>query len=228
MPINGTTTTTDRRAAIVALAVFTLTFALGGMLLGEVFGSSGDSDQTFIDHYASSRNRGGDMAGSALLILSGAALLVFVTAMRRLLASLDSLARDLFSQVGFAASMVLIVAATLFLTTPLSISFGGLFDDTEQFAGTHASVLPQAVAFAAMPLAAFAVVLVTIAARSRQMFPRWHTVLTWVCAALLLLAVSGVAGFVLPVWSAATAVALWRGQPPASAAGETGASTGSS
>ena len=40
----------SRRVAIVAFALVTIAFALGGALLGEVFGSSGDSDQTFIEH----------------------------------------------------------------------------------------------------------------------------------------------------------------------------------
>ena len=68
--------TPERKAAVVALALITLTFGVGGALLGEVFGSSGDSDQTFIDHFASSRNRGIDIAGSALLIAAGVAFLV--------------------------------------------------------------------------------------------------------------------------------------------------------
>ena len=152
----------SRRAAIVALALVTIAFGLGGALLGEVFSSSGDSDQTFIEHYSSSGNRTGDIAGSALLILAGAAMLVSVAAVRRLLAPLNSLASDLFSISGLTAAVLLMVAGTLFLTTPFSISFGGAYDDVGQFAGGHAAVLPQAatfiVAFAGMPMAAFAIV----------------------------------------------------------------------
>ena len=221
----------DRRAAVAALAVLTLAFLAGGALLGEVFGSSGDSDQTFIDHYASSQNRGLDIAGSALLIVSGGAFLVFVAAMRRLLKPVDSLTADLFSLSGAVVAILLMVAGTLFLTTPFSISFGGAYDDKGQFGGGHAAVLPQAgtfmVAFAAMPLAAFVVVLLNLANRRVALFPRWHTVLAWACATLLLLSLTGGALVALPTWSAATAVALWRGRQPTAATEETVAAPGS-
>ncbi len=205
----------DRKAAVVALAVITLTFLVGGALLGEVFGSSGDRDQTFIDHYASSQNRGVDIAGSGLLIVAGVALVVFVAAMRRLLAPVDSLAGDLFVFFGFASSVLLMLGGTLFLTTPFSITFGRAFSDDGQFAGGHAAVLPQAatflLAFGAMPIVAFAVVSLNLVNRGRTLFPRWHTVVGWVCAPLLLLlSLSGGALVALPVWSAATAVALGR------------------
>lgn len=206
----------SRKAAIVGLALVTIAFAAGGTLLGEVFGSSGDSDQTFIQHYSSPGNRIGDMVGSALLIVAGAAILVSVVAVRRLLAPVNSLSTDLFSSSGLTAAVLLMVAGALFLTTPFSISFGGVFDDDGQFAGGHAAVLPQAatflVAFAAMPMAAFAIVSLGFANRACKLFPHWHTVLGLVCSALLLLALSGVAGFALPIWTAATAVALWRGR----------------
>ncbi len=209
-----TATSARPRAVIIALALVTVTFIVSGAFLGEVFGSSGDSDQTFVAHYASSRNRGGDIAGAALLIVAGAAFLVFVAAMRRMLEPVESLAVDLFSQTGLAVAVLLTLAGSLFITTPFSIAFGGVFDDTGQFAGGHAAVLPQAatfiMAFAAMPMAAFVIVLLTIANRKRMLFPRWHAVLGWVCSALLLLAISGVAGLALPVWTAATAIALWR------------------
>jgi hypothetical protein len=206
--------TPDRKAAVVALVLITLTFGIGGALLGEVFGSSGDSDQTFIDHVASSRNRGIDIAGSALLIAAGVAFLVLVAAMRRLLAPADLLAGDLFVVLGFAVSVLLIIGGTLFLTTPFSITFGGAFSDDGQFDGGHAAVLPQAatflVAFGAMPTAAFAIVSLNLANRGRTLFPRWHTVVGWVCAFLLLLSLLGVGMLALPVWCAATAVALGR------------------
>ena len=222
----------DRRAAVAALAVLTLAFLAGGALLGEVFGSSGDSDQTFIDRYGSSQNRVFDIAGSALLIVSGGALLVFVAAMRRLLKPVDSLTADLFSLSGAVVAILLMVAGTLFLTTPFSISFGGAYDDKGQFGGGHAAVLPQAgtfmVAFAAMPLAAFVVVLLNLANRRVALFPRWHTALAWACATLLLLSLTGGALVALPTWSAATAVALWRGRRLTAATEETVAAPGSS
>lgn len=204
---------TERRIAALTIAVFSATFVAALMLLGDASGALGDSDPTFIDHYASASRRTGDIAGGVALVVAGASFLVFV-ALARATFNRESLALGVFSQAGTAFAVLLIVAAALFITTPLSMSFGGLFDDTGQFGGVHASVLPQAatvlVLVAAYPVGALAIAAVAVASRTGNVLPRWHRWVGYACAAVMPVAFFFVPIIALPIWSVATAIALWR------------------
>jgi hypothetical protein len=100
------------------------------------------------------------------------------------------------------------------MATPLAISFGQMFDDTGQFAGGHAAVLPQAATVMlivpCMVTLALAIAALSFAARESATLPRWHTWVSALCAVALVFSVFFMPLFALPVWSAATVVALWR------------------
>lgn len=207
---------TDRRTAAIALGLFSAAFVAGGMLLGDAFGTLGDPDPSFVEHYASASRRAGDIAGGAAMVLAGGAFLVFVAALR-VTFDRGGFALGVFSQAGTAFSVLLIVAAGMFMTTPLSMSFGGLFDDTGQFAGGQAAVLPQVATVmllaAAYPVAALAVGALALASRDAGVLPTWQVRLAFVCAAVMPLAFFFFPIPALPIWSSCTAIALWRRAP---------------
>ena len=74
-------------------------------------------------------------------------------------------------------------------------------------------MLPQLgyvlIVFAAWTLAAILGILARGIRRSRSL-PDWLAWLTFACAALLVLAPSGIAIFILPVWALATSVVMLR------------------
>jgi hypothetical protein len=201
---------TEVRIAALAMTAFALGLVAGGMLLGEAFGALGDDDHVFVEHYASGSRRVGDIIGGALHIAAGAAFLVFTAAMRR--ACAPGLAADVFVIAGSAFGILLIVSAALFAATPLSMSFGRMFDDRAQFDGFHAAVLPQAgtavFLLGALPVAALAIG--SLAPGAREELPRWHRSVSFTCAAVLPFAFLYFPMLALPLWAGATAVALWR------------------
>lgn len=197
-----------------AVLAFALGITASFVLLGEVFGTLGDSDPTFTEHYSSPGGRARDIAGSAALIVSGGAFIVFAAAMRRPLCVRRPVAADIFACSGVVSAALLIVSASLLMTTPLSISFGGLFDDNGQFADGNISVLPQAgavmVLVAAMPAMALAIGAFAAGSASIGRLPRWHVVLSWICAAVLPLGFFFAPLLALPAWAFATSFVLWR------------------
>lgn len=206
----------ERRIAALAIGVFSVAFVSSFVLLGTASGTLGDSDQTLVEHYASAGQRARDIAGGAALVVAGVALLVFVPAVRAAFRG-GGLAADVFSQAGAAFAVLLVVAAALFMATPVSISFGGLFDDTGQFGGGHAGVLPQAATVlllaAAYPVGALAVGAMALASRAGDVLPGWHRWLGYACASVMPVAFFFFPILALPIWSVATAIALWRRAP---------------
>jgi hypothetical protein len=204
----------DRRVAALAVLAYGVLFVAGGVFLGDILGALGDADGVFVEHYATGTNRTGDIVGCSLLVVAGAAFLVFVAAMRRVLAD-GGLALDVFSMAGMAFVVLWLVAVGLLMTTPLSISFGGAFSDTGQFGGGHSAALPQAgtivLLVCALPMAGLAIGALAVAARSGRGLPSWHVWLSYVCANALVFAFSYMTLIAMPVWCTATAVAMWRG-----------------
>jgi hypothetical protein len=207
---------TESRVAAAAAAAFTAAFVVGSVALGDVVGALGDRDAVFVDHYASGARRAADIAGGSALIVSGLALVVLGAAVRRMFA--EALAAGVAAQALTASGAIVAVGGGLFAATPLSMSFGDLFDDSGQFAGGHAAVLPQAatvvVLMAAYPLAALAAAALAIAARAANALPAWHFWVSIACAAAMPVAMLYVPIVALPAWSAATSVALWRSRRP--------------
>lgn len=203
-----------RRLSTWTMLLFALSITASPLLLGEIAGALGDQDATFAEHYASPGNRARDIAGSVALIVSGAALVVVTVAIRRSISATGAVAADVFAAAAVIAAALLIVAGSLLMTTPASMSFGRLFDDTAQFADGNVAVLPQAgtllVLVAAYPLMALAIGAFAAASRTLQGWPRWHRTIGWCCAAVMPLAFFFLPLIALPIWAFATAFALWR------------------
>jgi hypothetical protein len=207
---------TGRRIAALAILAFGALFVAGSVVLGEIAGALGDPDPVFAEHYASGENRAGDIIGCSILVVASALFLVFVAAMRQDLHG-GGIASDLFTLGGVAFVALWLVAVGLLMATPLAIIFGQGFDDTGQFDGGHASVLPQAgmvvLLVCALPMAALTIGSLAAASRSADVLPRWHGWVSLLCAVGLLFAFSYMTMPAMPLWCAATGIALLRARP---------------
>lgn len=205
----------NSRASAVSGIVFALTFAAAGILLGDLFGSFADSDETFVEYYESTSNRNGSALGGLLLFASGVALIPFASGVVRLLAKeRPSQSVDLAAPLSYVASGLIIGSAAAFGTVGMARVFADITNESSMpFQGSSIVVLPQLgyvlFVFAAWVLAVVLAIVARAIMRSGSL-PRWVAWLTIVCAALLLLAPSGIAIFVLPVWSLATSIAMLR------------------
>ena len=199
------------RAVAVTSAVFVVAFVVGLAQLGDLAGSVGGSDDTFVEHFSSGSQRAVDIAGSLLLVVAAMAFLYFT---QLIVAQAGPEARDHQATWGFvrgAGTVVtvgIVVAALSFLTVPLSISFGEFFD--EPAFGEGQAVLPQ-FGYVALTVGAMFPAAVMIVAIARLRFlPTWLTRLSYLVAVLLVVtSLSVITMFVLlPAWVALTAVAL--------------------
>ena len=201
------------RLRVVAGVVFVITFVVGLALLGEVAGSVGEPDEWFAGHFSSGSERAADIAGSFLLFVAAMAFLFFTQMVGAVARSQTPEQRATWAlawAAGTMASVGLFIAALAFLTVPLSISIGELYDDAAFSEGQ--AVLPQFgyVALAVGAMYPAAVMIVAIARLA--ILPRWLTRLSYFVAVLLVatsLAVSPMF-ILLPGWVALTAFALRR------------------
>jgi hypothetical protein len=193
---------------------FAILFVAGGLLLGELLGSSGDSDRTFDVYFEQKSNRAADILGGYLLAASGLAFIFFTFALRaRLFADAGRSAAQFVLISGATAGLLIIIAAAALMTVSFSIEFGGLFDDRDQFV-TGASALPQfgyvlLCVLATLPAAAL-IAVTSIAAREN--LPRWLAYAGFPLALVLLLGFAVGPLFALPIWVTAIALTL-RGAP---------------
>jgi hypothetical protein len=197
---------------VVAGAVFVVTFVIGLALVGELVGSVGETDDTFVEHFSSDSRRLGEIVGSFLLVVAALAFLYFIQV---LIAS----ARRSDQEVGWAfvratgmlAVGGLIVAAAALLTVPLSINLGNLYGDPAF--GEGQAVIPQ-VGYAALTVGAMwpaAVMIATIALLGS--LPVWLSRVSYVIAVLLVVTcfMVGSLFILLPGWVLLTALALRKG-----------------
>lgn len=199
---------------------FAITFAAGGILLGDLFGSFADSDETFVEYYASSSNRTGSALGGLFLLISGIALLPFVSGLVRLIDPKQTswAAVQLAIPLSYLAAGLIVAAAAALSTVGFARVFADITDESSPpFQGSSVAVLPQLgyvlIVFAAWVLAVVLAIVASASMRARSM-PRAVAWLTIVCVGLLLLAPSGSALVALPVWSLATSVFMLRRQSP--------------
>ena len=208
---------TGRWAAASGVA-FAVLFAAGILTLGELGGSFGDSDETFISYYADSGNRARDIVGAYLLAGAGLSFLWFLNHLRgRLRAAGDESAR--LSGVAFASSVVfvamLFAAGAALVTVNASLALGDLFDqEGRQLEGPEVSILPQ-LGYVLLFLyggfaAAFTVATTSLAALRSGLFPTWLAWLGFAAAALLLFAIAIVPIFALSIWALAASFVLFR------------------
>jgi hypothetical protein len=192
--------------------VFVVTFVVGLALVGELAGSVGETDETFVELFSSDSRRLGEIVGSFLLVVAGLAFLYFtrllVVAARR---SDQEAAWEFVGGTGMLAAGGLIVAAVAFLTVPLSINFGNLYGDPAF--GEGQAVIPQ-FGFAALTVGAMwpAAVMITTVGLLGSL-PVWLSRVSYVIAVALVVTCFMVSTLfvLLPVWVVLTALALRRG-----------------
>lgn len=203
------------RASAISGIVFALTFATSGILLGDLFGSFADSDETFVEYFDSSSNRTGSAVGGVVLFLSGIALIPFLSGVARLLTEdRPSWLADLVGPLSCVASGLILASGAALGTVGIARVFADITDGPDRpFQGSSIVVLPQLgyvlSVFAAWTLAAILGILARGILRSRSL-PGWLAWLSFASAALLLLAPSGIAIVILPVWGLATSVVMLR------------------
>ena len=209
----------SRRVRVATGVVFVVTFVVGLGLLGEVAGSVGEPDDWFARHFSSSSERAADIAGSFLLFVAALALLFFIEMLAvtaRSQAPEQQATWAVARAAGMMASVCLLIAALAFLTVPLSISIGELFDDAAFSEGQGgASPVRLRGPLRSERCTRRAAMIVAIARLA--ILPRWLTRLSYVVAVLLVatsLAVSPMF-ILLPGWIALTAFALTRTQAKA-------------
>lgn len=211
----GAMGTVYRRDAFAGGILFAVAFGGAGFLLGDLWGSFGDSDDTFSEYYGSTSNRAGSVAGAVLLFVSGLAMLPFIGGLGRRIEAADG-GRwvEVLMPLSYVASGVIIGAAAASGTVGASMIMADVFDEAnEPFQGGSAAVLPQLgyvlIVFSAWTLAVVLVIsgVLLLRAKAGPAFVGWLAI---VCAAALLLAPAVLPLAVLPLWVLIASVFLFR------------------
>ena len=201
--------TADRLTAASGIA-FAVTFAAGVIILGEMFGMSGDADTTYDDYYAD--DHPADIAGAVLLAVSGLLFPAFVSGLvQDMSARLQALSL-VFASV-FAA--LVMVAASAAGAIPGARAFGAVFGDDDQ--ATTAVWLPATMSYillcvAGALTASCTIVLMAVAPGSvlASGAPRYLSLLV---AAILLLGPMVMPLVVLPLWAGGLSIWLLARRP---------------
>ena len=203
----------DRRRARSGIAFAVLNVA-GLVPLGELLGSFGDSDATFVDYFAKDSNSNGAVVGGIVLALSTLTFLWFLSNLRLSVDSTGPLP-GVITAAGTTFVVLLMSGTAALVTVPYARTFGGAFDEESVLVGSDA-LLPQLgyvlVAVFAMWAAAVLILAATLAARAHSSFPRWLVRLGFAASAFVFLlgpSVMGVLG--VPAWALAVSIHWLRG-----------------
>lgn len=194
---------------------------VGGLVpFGDLLGSFADPDATFVEYFASSNNRAGNIVGGVLLGISAFVFIWFLYHLRQCLQPDDSHSATLPNLTlasGLVFVALLLVATAALTTVPLALAVGDAYGD-RPFAAAQA-VLPQlgyvVLAFYAMWAAGVMVISATVSARRSASFPPWLRRLSFVAAVFLFLLGPTVMGILaLPVWVLTVSVHWRRNRNP--------------
>lgn len=206
--------------------IFAICFVSGSLMLGEFFGGFADSDQFFVDYYASDAHHVRDLAGGHLMIVAALVLLLFFGLLIRLLRSRLGTAVELdMAQSSSVVGVVLLlagVAATI--TVTFAQAFGRLSGDGP-LTSPAVALAPQLgyvlVMLPAMWAIALAIALILWSGWSARFWPGW---LRWLSVAAAVLLPLSAAGFMpvvlLPVWALAVSIWAWHASPSVLPAGD--------
>lgn len=197
-----------RRRAGSAIA-FAVLFVAGLLPLGDLLGSFGDEDQTFVDFFAKDSNRAGVVIGGVVMALAGLVFLWFLANLRVAIESPGPLPH-VAGAAGAAFVVLLLTGVAAVVTVPYSRIFGEALDTESILVGSDA-LFPQLgyvlITVVAMWTAAAMIVAVTLAARASGQFPRWLVRLGFGAGVFVFLLGPSVMGvFGLPVWALAVGV----------------------
>ena len=201
------------RAITVAGGIFVAAFTVGLVLLSGLAGSFGDSDDTFVEHFSSGSQRGVDIAGSVSFVVAAVVFVYFTELIGSVVSetSTQTPALVLVRAAGMLAGVGMLVASLAFLTVPLSISFGELYDEVGGAFGDSQAVLPQ-FGYVALVVGAMVPAAITIVAITRlRLFPRWLTRFSYAVAVVLVLtSATLVTTILLPIWATFATLSLRR------------------
>lgn len=184
--------------------LFALLYFAGLVPLGELLGSFGDPDATFVAFFDKDSNRVGTLVGGVVLALGVLSFLWFLSHLR--LATMEpGPLPSLVTGAGVTFVALLLVGTASLITVPYSRTFGGAYGDSSILVGSEA-LLPQLgyVLVAVFGMWAFAAVIVavTVSARRSGTFPRWLVRVGFASAAFVSLLGSSVMGLLgVPVWT---------------------------
>ena len=213
------------RFTAVAGCAFAVLFTGGFVALGEIWGSFGDPDETFIEYYESSGNRLRDIAG--VYLMSGAALAFTIFALgmaQRLQRPEPSLSPTALTAMAVLFATCLAISASLLGAVALSRAMADVFDDSGVLEGAEAAVAPQAgyviLAVPGAMMAGATVFGISLASWKYSSLPRWVCVFGLAAGPLIfLLAFAGPPFILLPAWVLAASIAIGRAGPEEPAAG---------
>ena len=184
--------------------VFAVLFFAGLVPLGELLGSFGDPDATFVAFFDKDSNRIGTLVGGLVLALGALSFLWFLGHLRLAMTGPGSLP-SVVSAAGATFVVLLLVGTAALITVPYARTFGGAYGDSSMLIGSEA-LLPQLgyILVAVFGMWAFAalIVAVTVAARREGTFPRWLVRVSFASAVFVSLLGSSVMGVLgVPVWT---------------------------
>jgi hypothetical protein len=189
--------------------VFAVLYVAGLVPLGELLGSFGDSDATFVDYFAKDSNLVGAVVGGIGLAVAALTFLWFLSHLRLSVDSTGPLP-GVITAAGTTFVVLLMSGTAALVTVPYARTFGGAFDEESILVGNEA-LLPQLgyvlLAVLAMWAAAALILAVTLAARAHSSFPRWLVRFGFAASVFVFVlgpSVMGVLG--VPAWALAVAI----------------------
>lgn len=193
---------------------FAVLYVAGLVPLGDLLGSFGDSDATFVAYFAKDSNRIGAVFGGVGLALAGLVFFWFLSNLR-LAAEGPGPLPGVVTAAGTTFVVLMLTGAAALVAVPYARTFGGAFDDEAILVGTEA-LLPQLgyvlLAVLAMSSAAALIVAVTISGRVRAVFPRWLVRLGFAASMFVFLLGPSVIGLLgVPLWALAVGIHWLRG-----------------
>jgi hypothetical protein len=195
------------RGGVIRIAgvLFTLSFIAAFFMLGDAYGSFGDSDETFAEYYETDRES--DLLGAALMALAAAAFCVFAV---RTAEDGSATNRTLLTIALACFAILVLVSAACIATIPATRAFGSMFSDEGQATSAH-WLLPQLAYLllgAAGLSAACALLLITLGGAAPQLpgAVHWTGVLVGV---LLFTSVVIMPLLLLPLWT--FVASMWHG-----------------
>jgi hypothetical protein len=195
------------RGGVIRIAglLFVVSFVAAFFVLGEAYGSFGDSDEWFAEYYEG--DRPGDLVGAVLMAIAAVAFCVFAVR----LAEGGSASNRALLTIALACFAVLMLAsAACIATIPATRAFGDLYSDEGQATSAY-WLLPQLAYLllgAAGLSAACCLLLITLGGGAAQL-PRavhWAGV---VIGVLLFTSVVIVPLLLLPLWI--FVASIWHG-----------------
>lgn len=196
---------------------FAVLYVAGLVPLGELLGSFGDSDRTFVVFFASDSNRAGVVIGGLVLALAGLQFLWFLSSLRLSVEGPGSVP-GVVSAAGTTFVVLLLVGTAALVTVPFARIFGEALDGDSVLVASEA-LLPQlgyvVLAVLAMWAAAAMILATTLAARARGLFPTWLVRFGFVASAFVFLLGPSVMGLLgVPAWALAVSVYWLRAGRP--------------